>query len=110
MKSLIPVSCLILLCGFAQAQASEAHTLRATPADRADTCAHGGERHGLEYAHWNEYLATRAGDSQSARDWAERARAECRELASERRDGPERPEARPDVRQERARRRELARR
>ncbi len=107
MKSLLSVPFLILLCSAALAQASEAHTPHA-PAHPA--CAQGSERHELEYAHWNEYLANRAGDSQSARDWALRARAECREVAAERHDSPDRPEQRPDMRQERARRRELARR
>lgn len=110
MKSLLSVPLLILLCGASLAQANEARSLHAAPTHGVERCAQGSERHELEYAHWNEYLATRAGDIQSARDWAQRARAECREVATERHDAPDRPEQRPDLRQERARRRELARR
>ena len=114
MKSLITVPLFILMCSAALAQASEVHAVPAAPSDRIENrterCTQGNERHELEYAHWNECLATRAGDAQSAREWALRARAECREVSVERRDGQDRPEQRPDIRQERARRRELARR
>ena len=75
---------------------------------RQDRRALDGDRHEREFAHWNEYLANRAGDVQGARQWARRAQEVRRDVGADRR---ELFQDRQDLRQDRApRRTELARR